>query len=37
MLVAADRITAKDWDAADMVRGDIFMLLGATLYGISAS
>ncbi|KZV88332.1 DUF914-domain-containing protein [Exidia glandulosa HHB12029] len=35
MLVAADRITAKDWDAADMVKGDIFMLLGATLYGIT--
>ncbi|EJD52494.1 DUF914-domain-containing protein [Auricularia subglabra TFB-10046 SS5] len=35
MLVAADRITAKDWDAADMVKGDIFMLLGASLYGIT--
>lgn len=37
MLVASDHITSKDWSAANMVRGDMFMIFGATLYGFSES
>ena len=35
MLVASDKITDKDFPAASLVKGDIFMIVGATLYGIS--
>jgi len=35
MLVASDELTDKDWEASDRVRGDILMLIGATLYGVS--
>ncbi|CAO3588041.1 unnamed protein product [Absidia cylindrospora] len=35
MLVASDVITGRDYAAADAVKGDLFCLLGATLYGIS--
>jgi solute carrier family 35, member F1/2 len=37
MLVASDYITDKDYPAVSKVKGDIFMLIGATLYGISNS
>lgn len=37
MLVASDQITGKDWDPASRVKGDIFMLVGASLYGFSES
>ena len=37
MLVASDEITDKDWPASSRAKGDIFMLVGATLYGFSAS
>jgi solute carrier family 35, member F1/2 len=37
MLVASDHLTNKDYPAVDRVKGDIFMLVGATLYGFSAS
>ena len=33
--VVSDHLTSKDWVATNMVRGDIFMLVGATLYGFS--
>ncbi|ORY93942.1 hypothetical protein BCR43DRAFT_495596 [Syncephalastrum racemosum] len=35
MLVGSDVITGKNYDAIDPVRGDLFCLLGATLYGFS--
>ena len=35
MLVASDKITDKDYPAASLVKGDIFMIVGATLYGFS--
>ena len=35
MLVASDQITDKDHEAVDKVKGDLFMLAGATLYGFS--
>lgn len=35
MLVASDQITNKDWPALDRVKGDIFMLVGASLYGFT--
>ncbi|KZP01569.1 DUF914-domain-containing protein, partial [Calocera viscosa TUFC12733] len=35
MLVASDEMTDKDWQSSDMVRGDILMIIGATLYGVS--
>lgn len=35
MLVASDQLTDKDYPALDKVKGDIFMLVGATLYGFS--
>ena len=37
MLVASDEITDKDWPALSRAKGDIFMLVGASLYGFSAS
>jgi len=33
--VASDHITDKDYPAANMVKGDIFMIIGATLYGFT--
>jgi len=33
MLVASDHITDKDYPAEDKVKGDIFMIFGAFLYG----
>jgi len=35
LLVASDHITDKDYPAIDMVRGDVFMIVGATLYGFT--
>lgn len=35
MLVASDKLTQKDYPAVDLVKGDIFMIIGATLYGFS--
>ena len=35
MLVASDQITEKDWPALSRTKGDIFMLVGASLYGFS--
>ena len=35
MLVASDQLTDKDYPAVNKVKGDFFMLGGATLYGIS--
>ncbi|KAI8967412.1 hypothetical protein BDF20DRAFT_900940 [Mycotypha africana] len=35
MLVASDVITDKNYGAVDAVKGDLFCLLGATLYGFS--
>jgi solute carrier family 35 protein F1/2 len=37
LLVAADHLTSKDWTAVNKGKGDAFMILGATLYGFSAS
>jgi len=37
LLVGADQLTNKDWEALDKGKGDGFMILGATLYGFSAS
>ena len=37
MLVASDELTDKDWPALSRAKGDVFMLVGATLYGFSAS
>lgn len=37
LLVASDQITHKNWTALDKGRGDVFMIIGATLYGFSAS
>ena len=36
MLVGSDQLTDKDYPASDKVKGDIFMLVGATLYGFSS-
>ena len=36
MLVASDEMTDKDWPALSRAKGDVFMLVGATLYGFSA-
>ncbi|GJJ11130.1 hypothetical protein Clacol_005361 [Clathrus columnatus] len=33
MLVASDKLTQKDYPAVDLVKDDIFMLIGTTLYG----
>jgi len=35
MLVASDHITNKDYHAANMVKGDMFMIAGSTLYGFT--
>jgi hypothetical protein len=35
MLVASDELTQKDYPAASLVKGDIFMIIGASLYGFS--
>ena len=35
MLVGSDHLTDKDWHAVDKVKGDLFMLAGATLFGFS--
>lgn len=35
MLVASDHVTSKDWTAVDLVKGDVFMIVGATLYGFT--
>ncbi|GJJ11097.1 hypothetical protein Clacol_005328 [Clathrus columnatus] len=35
MLVASDKLTQKDYPAVDLVKGDIFMIIGATLYGFT--
>lgn len=35
MLVASDHITDKDYPAVSRVKGDIFMIVGATLYGFT--
>ena len=37
LLVGADQLTNKDWQAINKGKGDAFMILGATLYGFSAS
>jgi solute carrier family 35 protein F1/2 len=37
LLVTADQLTNKDWQAINKGKGDAFMILGATLYGFSAS
>jgi solute carrier family 35, member F1/2 len=34
MLVASDMITDKNYAALDKAKGDGFMIVGATLYGI---
>lgn len=35
MLIASDVMEGKNYDATDAVKGDLFCLLGATLYGFS--
>jgi len=35
LLVASDQITDKDYPAINMIKGDIFMIVGATLYGFT--
>ena len=35
MLVGSDHLTDKNWEAVDKVKGDLFMIAGATLYGFS--
>lgn len=37
LLVASDELTDKDWPALSRAKGDVFMLVGATLYGFSES
>jgi hypothetical protein len=34
MLVGSDLLTEKDYEAVNKVTGDLFMLAGATLYGL---
>jgi hypothetical protein len=36
MLVGSDKLTQKDYAPTSLVKGDIFMIVGATLYGFSA-
>ena len=36
LLVASDELTDKDYPAISKVKGDIFMIVGASLYGFSA-
>lgn len=35
LLVASDQITKKTWTALDKSKGDLFMIIGATLYGFT--
>lgn len=35
MLVGSDHLTDKSWEAVDKVKGDLFMIAGATLYGFT--
>ena len=35
MLLASDKLTEKDFPAVSLVKGDIFMIVGASLYGFS--
>ncbi|KAH8093802.1 DUF914-domain-containing protein [Cristinia sonorae] len=35
LLVASDQITDKDWPALNRAKGDVFMLVGASLYGFT--
>lgn len=35
LLVTADQLTNKDWQAINKGKGDAFMILGATLYGFT--
>ncbi|KAI0629268.1 DUF914-domain-containing protein [Trametes polyzona] len=35
LLVASDEITDKDWPALSRAKGDVFMLVGASLYGFT--
>lgn len=35
MLVGSDALTGKNYSAPDKLKGDLFMILGATFYGIS--
>ncbi|EIN06096.1 DUF914-domain-containing protein [Punctularia strigosozonata HHB-11173 SS5] len=35
MLVASDHLTDKDYSALNMAKGDVFMIVGATLYGFT--
>ncbi|KAK9471152.1 uncharacterized protein V1510DRAFT_421001 [Dipodascopsis tothii] len=35
LVVMADMLTDKDYQAVNMVKGDLFVLLGATCYGVS--
>lgn len=35
IVCASDRITDKDYQASDVLKGDLFVILGATFYGIS--
>lgn len=35
MLVASDELTDKDWPALSRAKGDVFMIVGATLYGFT--
>jgi len=35
LLVGADQLTNKDWEAVNKGKGDAFMIVGATLYGFS--
>ena len=37
MLVASDELTDKDYPAISKVKGDIFMIVGASLYGFCMS
>jgi hypothetical protein len=36
LLVASDHLTDKDYPALNMGKGDAFMIVGATLYGVGA-
>ncbi len=37
MLVGSDDLTDKNYPAVSVVKGDIFMIVGASLYGFSAA
>lgn len=36
LLVTSDELTDKDYPAISKVKGDIFMIVGASLYGFSS-